>query len=133
MKLRITVHGVAYEVDVEVLDDPGGLLQVPAQGTARAAAPSPRPAVPPAQGPAAATVPAASAAGDGIVAPLAGTVVKIHAEPGKSVTADEPLLVLEAMKMNTVISSDRAGVVKEIHVKEGETVRDGQLLVSFRA
>jgi len=57
-------------------------------------------------------------------------VVAINAKIGATVAAGETLITLEAMKMNTLISAPAAGTVKEIHVKEGDAVEEGQLLVT---
>jgi acetyl-CoA/propionyl-CoA carboxylase, biotin carboxylase, biotin carboxyl carrier protein len=70
------------------------------------------------------------AAGDGaVVAPLHGTVLEIVVAEGQSVAAGDPLLVLEAMKMETVIVAPRAGVVAEIGVGLGAAAGAGEVLV----
>jgi acetyl-CoA/propionyl-CoA carboxylase biotin carboxyl carrier protein len=69
-------------------------------------------------------------AGDGaVLAPLQGTVLEIVVAEGQSVAAGDPLLVLEAMKMETVIVAPRAGVVTEIGVGPGAAAGAGDVLV----
>jgi pyruvate carboxylase len=64
-----------------------------------------------------------------IGAPMPGMVVRIAVQKGSHVVKGEPLLALEAMKMETVIAAPRAGVVKEIMVHAGLTVSARDLLL----
>ncbi len=57
-----------------------------------------------------------------ITAPMPGTVVKVAVVEGQHVTAHEPLLILEAMKMEHVIEAPHEGVVREIRFREGDLV-----------
>ena len=66
---------------------------------------------------------------DGSKAPIPGLIARVLVAPGQTVEVGEPLLVLEAMKMENEIRAARAGVVQEIAVSEGETVVLGDLLV----
>jgi acetyl/propionyl-CoA carboxylase alpha subunit len=66
-----------------------------------------------------------------LIAPMPGTVIKVLAEPGAHVKPREPLLVLEAMKMETPVVSPYAAIVKAVHVAEGDLVNGGQLLVEL--
>ena len=66
-----------------------------------------------------------------LTAPMPGTVIKVLAEPGQSVAQREPLIVLEAMKMETPVVSPYEAVVKAVHVAEGDLVSGGQLLVEL--
>jgi acetyl-CoA carboxylase biotin carboxyl carrier protein len=56
---------------------------------------------------------------------ITGSVWKIMKAVGDSVTEDEPVLIMESMKMEIPVTSPEPGVVREILVKEGETVSDG--------
>ena len=80
-----------------------------------------------------AAIPAAAAApsgsGDAVKAVLAGNIFKVHVSPGTTVAEGDPLLVVEAMKMETVISSPRSGTVTEVLVKQGDAVSVGDVLV----
>ena len=60
---------------------------------------------------------------------LAGSVWKIEVAVGDSVAEDEPLLILESMKMEIPLLAPQAGVVREILVKEGEAVAEGDIAV----
>ncbi|MGI8909101.1 MAG: acetyl-CoA carboxylase biotin carboxylase subunit [Rubrobacteraceae bacterium] len=68
--------------------------------------------------------------GEGAVsAPMQGTIVRVNVEQGQEVAADEAVCVLEAMKMETEIRTQKAGTVSEVLVEAGDTVRSGQPLV----
>lgn len=142
MKLKITVHGVAYEVDVDVLDwgEPppsGALPPMQRNGVVPAAIPSaaaPPAAAPPALASTAPRPAAASAGGEdagSVVSPIAGTVIEIKVAVGDEVKQGDAVVVLEAMKMNTPIAAARAGKVKRVAVEKGTNVREGQLLVEL--
>lgn len=130
-KLRITVEGKVYEVEVEVL---GSKASAPA--AAPAAAPAPVAAAPvasaaPAPAPApVAAAPVAAGAGD-VVCPLAATVVAVNVKEGQAVKAGDLLVTLEAMKMSTPINSDKSGTVSKIYVSAGQSVQEGQPLVAI--
>ncbi len=134
MKLKITVHGVAYEVDVEVLDakdemmDPGAPLPTPA-GVRIPAAPSPGSAPTPALQPQGPVAP--SAPGSGVVSPIAGTVLEVKCKIGDQVSAGQIVVVIEAMKMETEIAAPSPGKVKSVHIAAGDAVRENQSLVEF--
>jgi glutaconyl-CoA/methylmalonyl-CoA decarboxylase subunit gamma len=64
-------------------------------------------------------------------APIPGRLVKILVKAGDRVSAGQPLLVLEAMKMENEVRAPRAGTVKTVHAAEGVAVETGQLLVSL--
>ena len=59
---------------------------------------------------------------------ITGNVWKIVTKPGDRVSEDEPLLILESMKMEIPVSAPEAGVVKEILTTEGATVSEGTVL-----
>ncbi|HRC58055.1 MAG TPA: hypothetical protein PKU97_19150, partial [Kofleriaceae bacterium] len=63
-----------------------------------------------------------------IVAPMQGTVISIAAAPGRRVRAGEPLLYLEAMKMEHAVEAEADGVVESLAVAVGQAVRAGELL-----
>ena len=63
-----------------------------------------------------------------IKAELAGNLWKIVVREGQPVLADDTLMILESMKMEIPVNAPKAGRVAKIHVKEGETVQEGQLL-----
>jgi biotin carboxyl carrier protein len=64
-----------------------------------------------------------------VVAPMPGKVVRILATSGQTVAVRQPLVVVEAMKMENELRAQAAGVVSEIAVTEGQSVEAGALLV----
>ncbi|HWO93400.1 MAG TPA: biotin/lipoyl-containing protein [Dehalococcoidia bacterium] len=64
-----------------------------------------------------------------IVAAMSGRIVSIRVEVGQEVKAGQPLLVLEAMKMENEITAPKDGVVKEVPVAAGARVNEGDVLV----
>jgi acetyl/propionyl-CoA carboxylase alpha subunit len=67
-----------------------------------------------------------------LLAPMPGLVLRVLAEPGTAVTAGQPILVLEAMKMEQTVSAPAAGVLAELHAKAGDQVSTGQILAVLR-
>lgn len=133
MKMKITLHGVAYEVEVEVLDEGEGFYDKNGQ----AQIPRVIPAVP---APAFNTTPvlhSAQTAADvhssekTIKAPVGGTIVEVKLRNGDKVVSGQEILILEAMKMHTSIGAPADGMIKSIPVAAGDTVREGQVLVEF--
>src|SRR5947209_3395579 len=66
-----------------------------------------------------------------LLAPIPGTVIRVLVEPGAEVAARQPLVVLEAMKMETPLVSPYAATVREVHVSEGDRVAGGAVLVEL--
>lgn len=63
-----------------------------------------------------------------VKAELAGSLWKVVVTEGQQVRADETLMILESMKMEIPVSAPKPGRVTRIHVKEGQTVQEGQVL-----
>jgi len=59
---------------------------------------------------------------------ITGSVWKVLKKPGDPIGEEEPLLIMESMKMEVPVSSPESGVVREILVKEGDTVNDGTVV-----
>ena len=72
--------------------------------------------------------PAEQVASGSLLAPMPGTVVTVAVEAGQQVEAGQPVLVLEAMKMQHTVSAPYAGTVTEIDVKPGAQVAAGEVL-----
>ena len=64
-----------------------------------------------------------------LVAPMPGKVVRVLVKSGDPVTARQPVVVVEAMKMENELRASRVGTVAEIHVREGMSVDAGALLL----
>jgi propionyl-CoA carboxylase alpha chain len=74
------------------------------------------------------SVGAAEVAG-GLVAPMPGSVVSVHAEPGQHVARGDLLVLVEAMKMEHPITAPHEGTVSEVRVAAGDAVSTGDILV----
>jgi methylmalonyl-CoA carboxyltransferase small subunit len=127
VKLKITVDGKVYEVDVEVSEpEQPQFGYVPPSGPARlpGAVPVPPPPVRPGRTP----VPDENKVSR---SPVSGVVVRVAVKAGQTIQVNDALLVLEAMKMETVITSPLAGKVAKINVNVSDAVQAGQVLVEF--
>lgn len=69
-----------------------------------------------------------SGADESITAPMQGTIVKALVKPGDAVKSGDPIVVLEAMKMENLIQTKHGGVVKELKVNPGDAVTTGSVL-----
>ena len=128
MKLKITIDGKQYDVEVEVADE-----ERPSSG--------PYYYVPPASAvsmPSVTPPPPVGQAGDAVEdeakvcrSPIAGVVVRINAQAGQQIQVNDPLLVLEAMKMETNITSPVSAKIKSVKAGIGEAVKTGQVVVEF--
>ena len=68
---------------------------------------------------------------DSIKAPMPGLILDILVDEGQEVKEDEGLLILEAMKMENIITSPRDGVIKSVSVNKGDAIDKGHLLIEF--
>ena len=75
--------------------------------------------------------PASLSASKALNAPLAGNIFKVIVKEGDYVDADEVVIIMEAMKMETEIRAVNAGEVTSLHIKEGDSVTVGQALISL--
>ena len=66
-----------------------------------------------------------------MTAPMPGTVIELLVSEGDRVRPRQPLVVLEAMKMETPLVSPYEAVVRSVHVSEGDRVAGGQVLVEL--
>lgn len=69
---------------------------------------------------------------DSISAPMPGLILDIMVEEGQEVAEEDQLLILEAMKMENIITSPRSGVIKSISISKGDAVEKKQLLIEFQ-
>ena len=117
MKLKVTVNGVAYDIEVEVDETERPQLGAIVIGGSSTAAPQ------------TASMPASVV--NGVTAPLSGSVSKILVAEGDEIKAGQVLVVLEAMKMETEITAPADAKVRALLVTQGESVQGGQGLVEF--
>jgi oxaloacetate decarboxylase alpha subunit len=75
--------------------------------------------------------PASQASADSVCAVLAGNIFKVHVAVGDVVSKGDPLLVVEAMKMETVVVAPAAGTVTAVNVAEGDIVAVGDVMVGI--
>jgi methylmalonyl-CoA carboxyltransferase 1.3S subunit len=133
LKLQIAIDGKTYEAEVEVLEDDAMPrqqnygIQQPLSGTIQsvqaAAAPAQAPAVQKAE---------ENVGEDKLCrSPVTGIVIKVHVEPGQKIQANDLLMVLEAMKMETNVTAQCAGTVKSVRVAQGDAVKLNQVVVEF--
>ncbi len=130
MKLKVTIDGKTFEVEVEAAEPETQAPPAPHQFVV-----NPAPVKVPA-GPAAAPAPAAQ--GGAPVdeskvcrSPVSGIVVRVAAQVGQTLQTGDVLLVLEAMKMETNITAPAAGKIAAIKVNQGDGVQSGQVVVEF--
>jgi biotin carboxyl carrier protein len=71
------------------------------------------------------TEPGSASAAGSLLAPMPGTVVRIAVTPGDSVSAQAPVVVLEAMKMEHAVRAPVAGLVTQVNVRVGQAVDTG--------
>ncbi|WP_027717273.1 biotin/lipoyl-containing protein [Desulfovirgula thermocuniculi] len=127
-KFKVLVNGEYFEVVVEEIRE----AAKPAPPPRVAPRPPLKAAEPPAKPEAGATAPASRAAegGPGVVtAPMPGTINAVKVKVGDQVKQGDPLVILEAMKMENEIPAPVAGTVKEVRVTQGQTVNNGDVLV----
>lgn len=123
-KFKISIDGTQYLVEMEEVGAPVPTpADLAAPAPALAAAPEPEPA------PAAATPAPAGAHVQG--APMPGTILDIHLNVGDPVKANQPVMVLEAMKMESEIVAEVDGVIASIGVSKGDMVNPGDELFSI--
>jgi methylmalonyl-CoA carboxyltransferase 1.3S subunit len=130
LKLQIGIDGKTYEVEVEVLEDDAA----PRQPTYGSYPPVPA-TVQSVPVPAAGTpLVAAEETGDEAKlcrSPVAGVVIKVNVEAGQPIQANDLIMVLEAMKMETNVTAPVAGKVKNVRVAQGDAVKVNQVVVEF--
>lgn len=126
-KFKITVNGTEYLVEMEEIGA-SQVARVP-QPTAPTPVANPEPVVEPTTP--AALVQTSVATTDAMTAPMPGTILKILVNPGEAVQENQPLMILEAMKMENEIVAGTSGIVVGIHVSSGDMVNPGDPLLTI--
>lgn len=125
--VTVMVDGVEYQVEVP---GRGGQGTPPRQPTA-----TPKPVAPPPATPALAAPPrpaVPTSTGDGTIrALMPGRIVRVNVTVGAPVTAGQPVLVMESMKMENTITAPKDGTVRSVLVNEGDSVQYGQTMMEI--
>ncbi len=112
-KFKIKIDGKLFEAEVEEI---GGSSPAAAAPRPAAQASAPPPVV-------------ISGAGNAVTAPMPGKIVSVKVTKGQQVQAGEVVLILEAMKMEQEIKAPSGGMVADILVQAGDTVKKEQALI----
>ncbi len=124
---QVTVNGKPYKIIIEGYDNlNGGVAAAPVQ-TSLEPVNSPVSTEPVVPAPAARKI--ASAGAGSIVAPIPGLILDIMVKVGDSVEAGDPVVIIEAMKMENNLVTDTTGIVREINVQKGAQVNTGDLIM----
>ncbi len=118
---KVKVNGKVYEVELESVSEQVGNV----------AASQPTQPVQPAAQPAPKVVEAAKVSGEGttVKAPMQGVIIGVKVEVGSVVKKGQPIVILEAMKLENEIVSPADGIVKQILVNKGQSVNNQEPLV----
>lgn len=118
---NLTVNGTPYEVEVEgIKTSPTKVVNMGVQ-------------TPQMQSEEPVTKPATrSGAAMGMKSPLPGVIIDVRVKPGAEVKAGQTVIILEAMKMENNIEADRDGVVEAISVQRGDSVLEGDVLLTIK-
>lgn len=104
---RFTIRSDSHRLEVEALDERRRAIQEMTGAGSSAKGPAP------------------------LIAPMPGLVVRVNVKAGDQVQPGQPLVVMEAMKMENELRSPSLGIVKEIRVGPGEAVEKGTVLVEL--
>lgn len=133
-EFKYKINGTEYKVAIGKIDE-NNIAHVEVNGTAynvemekKAAAPkvvAPKPVATPAPKADAPKAAPASGKGSPVKTPLPGVILEIKVKEGQEIKKGQPVIVLEAMKMENNINADRDGVVTAILVKIGDSILEG--------
>lgn len=127
-KFKISIDGKEYLVEMEEI---GGVPQAPIAAPVAPVALVAEAAPTPAQADITAPIASTPAGSDAMPSPMPGTILKILVNVGDTVQENQPLMILEAMKMENEIVAGKAGTVTGIHVQQGDMVNPGEPLVTI--
>lgn len=134
-KFKISIDGTQYLVEMEEVGaptpTPADAVAAPVPVSTPVPAPAPAAAPAPESAPAAPTVTAAPAGAHEQAAPMPGKIVDILLSVGDAVEVNQPVLVLEAMKMESQVVAERAGAIASISVAKGDMVNPGDPMFSI--
>ena len=121
----VTVNGTSYQVEME--NAPAAPIQAvqsaaPAQPVAPAAPVAPSPVK---------AAPSAAGAAKAVKSPLPGVIISVNVNVGDNVKAGQVIAILEAMKMENEIQAESDGTVSAICVAKGDTIQQGDSIVTL--
>lgn len=128
--LRITVDGRTYSVTVEDVAGPAESLYPSPNLTTEVLEPAIAEAPKPVPAAASAPEPVPAGAGD-VVSPMTGVLIEYTVKVGETVTANQHVATIEAMKMKTIVTSPVAGKVAKLLAEPGSPVDSGQALLTI--
>lgn len=128
-KLNVTVNGITFEVEVELIEEATAHDSVVTQSASPSFHPSPNPVEHSFTKPA--PKPINAAGSKKVLSPMNGKILAIKVAPGDSVKSGQVIIEMEAMKMKTNIYAPNDGIVKAISVNLGGLVESGQMLIEF--
>jgi biotin carboxyl carrier protein len=128
-KFKISIDGKEYLVEMEEI---GGVPQPtqPVQSVVHEA--TPVESAPVTSETTAPTAAVSQAGTDAMPSPMPGTILKTLVSVGDTVQENQPLMILEAMKMENEIVAGKSGTVVGIHVNQGEMVNPGDPLITIQ-
>ncbi|MBE9488013.1 MAG: biotin/lipoyl-binding protein [Bacteroidetes bacterium] len=118
-KAVVTVNGAEYNVELEKKIKKKAVQKVEQPTVSVNSAPVKKPVARPTSG------------GSGVTAPLPGVLLDVYVKEGDAVKAGQKVVLLEAMKMENVISSDVDGVVSKVNFNKGDSVLEGSVLIEM--
>lgn len=127
-KFKISIDGKEYLVEMEEIGgvpQPAASIPPAAPAPTQETTPAPVKITP-------APVETTQAGADAMPSPMPGTILKILVNVGDSVQENQPLMILEAMKMENEIVAGKAGTVTAIHVTQGDMVNPGDSLITIQ-
>ncbi|WP_086313654.1 acetyl-CoA carboxylase biotin carboxyl carrier protein subunit [Enterococcus sp. 7F3_DIV0205] len=127
-KFKISIDGKEYLVEMEEI---GGVPQAPIAAPVAPVVPVAEAVPTPTQADTTAPIASTPAGSDAMPSPMPGTILKILVNVGDTVQENQPLMILEAMKMENEIVAGKAGTVTGIHVQQGDMVNPGEPLVTI--
>jgi methylmalonyl-CoA carboxyltransferase small subunit len=130
LKLQISIDGKTFEAEVEVLEDDA----MPRQSSYGSYQPlhATVQSMPIASAQTPALAAKESVSEDKLCrSPVTGVVIKVNVTPGQAIQANDLIMVLEAMKMETNVTAPCAGTVKNVRVEQGGSVKLNQVVVEF--
>ncbi|CAM4223596.1 acetyl-CoA carboxylase biotin carboxyl carrier protein subunit [Streptococcus penaeicida] len=130
-KFKISIDGKEYMVEMEEIGGTPAPAPAPAPTPAASTPTAAETPAPESEEKAASAAPVAPASADAMASPMPGTILKLLVNVGDSVSENQPLMILEAMKMENEIVASQAGTVSAIHVSQGQIVNAGDGLITI--